>query len=235
MGPWVEKIRERFDAVVFDLDGTLVDTAPDILAYLNEMLEELGRPGLGLDALRSMVGDGVRTLLIRGLNASGGVPDDLDIEALFSRYLQRYTEEPVRHSRPYPGMVDTLEALSSDSIRLGVCTNKPQAPTDRLLQRLDLDRFFSVVIGGDALPIKKPDPTHLLAVLEGLDVEPRRAVLIGDSETDRKTAAAAGIPCILMSYGYTSVPARELGANRAIDHAHDLLETLATLETAETA
>jgi phosphoglycolate phosphatase len=232
---WVQKIQERFDAVVFDLDGTLVDTAPDILAYLNEMLAELGRPGLDLDALRSMVGDGVRTLLIRGLEASGGVPDDLDIEALFHRYLQRYAEEPVRQSRPYPGIVDTLESLASAGIRLGVCTNKPQSPTDRLLQRLDLDRFFPVAIGGDALRIKKPDPAHLLAVLDGLEVRPGRAALIGDSETDRKTAAAAGIPSILMSYGYTSIPAHELGADRVIDHAHDLLETLASLETAETA
>lgn len=232
---WVQKIQERFDAVVFDLDGTLVDTAPDILAYLNEMLDELGRPGLDLDTLRSMVGDGVRTLLIRGLEASGGVPEELDIEGLFHRYLRRYSEEPVRLSRPYLGIVDTLEALKSAGIRLGVCTNKPQAPTERLLQRLDLDHFFSVAIGGDALPIKKPNPAHLLAVLDGLEVRPARAALIGDSETDQKTAATAGVPCILMSYGYTAIPAADLGADRVIDDAHDLLETLASFETAEIA
>lgn len=222
-------IRERFDAVVFDLDGTLVDTAPDILAYLNEMLDELGRPGLELDAAKSMIGDGVRSLLIRGLETSGGVPDGLDLDALFARYLERYTAEPVRSCRPYQGMVETLDALSSAGIRLGVCTNKPQAPTDRLLQRLGLDHYFPAVIGGDALPTKKPDPAHLHAVLDRINVRPERAVLIGDSETDLKTARRANIPCILVSFGYTAIPARDLGADRVIDHASHLLATLATL------
>lgn len=229
------KIRERFDAVVFDLDGTLVDTAPDILAYLNEMLFELGRPGLDLDAVRPMIGDGVRSLMIRGLEASGGVPGDLDLDALFHRYLQRYAVEPVRTSQPYPGMVDALEALSNADIRLGVCTNKPQAPTDRLLAKLDLDRYFEAVIGGDALPIKKPDPAHLLTVLDRLNVEPVRAALIGDSETDLKTARAAGIPCILVSFGYTAILARDLGADRVIDHAQDLLPALISLSPHGTA
>ncbi|MEM7043397.1 MAG: phosphoglycolate phosphatase [Pseudomonadota bacterium] len=222
-------IRERFDAVIFDLDGTLVDTAPDILAYLNEMLLELGRPGLDLEAVRSMIGDGVRALMIRGLEASGGVPDDIDIDDLFHRYLERYGAEPVRASKPYPAMVDTLEALSDIGIRLGVCTNKPQLPTDRLLARLNLDRHFGAAIGGDALPIKKPDPAHLLAVLEQLGVGATRAVLIGDSETDLKTARAANIPCILVSFGYTAIPASALGADHVIDHAADLIQALTQL------
>ncbi len=221
-----ELIKERFDGVVFDLDGTLVDTAPDILAYLNEMLFELGRPGLELEAVRPMIGDGVRRLLIRGLEASGGVPDTLDIDTLFQRYLERYAAEPVRASQPYPGMVGALNALSSADLRLGVCTNKPQMPTDRLLARLGLDRYFGAVIGGDALPIKKPDPTHLLTVLERLDVDPARAVLIGDSVTDLKTARAAGTPCILVSFGYTAIPAHALGADQVIDHAKDLIPAL---------
>ncbi|MEZ5935986.1 MAG: phosphoglycolate phosphatase [Alphaproteobacteria bacterium] len=223
------KIRERFDAVVFDLDGTLVDTASDIVTHLNEMLIDLGRPGLALDEVRPMIGDGVRALLIRGLETSGGVPDGLDIEALFHRYLARYAERPVRTGGPYPGMVDTLEALAGAGVRLGVCTNKPQAPTDRLLRMLDLDRHFAAVIGGDALPVKKPDPAHLLAVLEQLDVRPERAALIGDSDTDRKTARRAGIPCILVSYGYTAIPAADLGADVVIDQAADLTSALASL------
>ena len=224
-----ERIRERFDAVIFDLDGTLVDTAPDILAYLNDMLDELGRPGLDLAAVRSMIGDGVKSLMIRGLEASGGIPDAVDLDDLFHRYLERYSAEPVRSSQPYPGMVDALEALSNAGVKLGVCTNKPQTPTDRLLARLGLDRYFGAAIGGDALAIKKPDPDHLLAVLDRLQVEPQHAVLIGDSDTDLKTAHAAGIPCILVSFGYTAIPASELGADRVIDHANDLIPTLRTL------
>ncbi|MEL6962278.1 MAG: phosphoglycolate phosphatase [Pseudomonadota bacterium] len=231
----VEKIRERFDAIIFDLDGTLVDTAPDILAYLNEMLAELGRPGLDLEGLRAMVGDGVRSLLLRGLEASGGVPGDVDIETLFHRYLERYTQDPVRLSRPYPGMIEVLEALSSAGIRLGVCTNKPQAPTDKLLKTLVLDHHFAAAIGGDALSTKKPDPAHLLAVLHQLDVDPTRAVLIGDSATDLNTARAAGVPCILMSYGYSATPVQQLGAERVIDDAGALLDAIAILKTSEIA
>ena len=222
-------IRERFDAVIFDLDGTLVDTAPDILAYLNEMLFELGRPGLDLGEVRPMIGDGVRSLMIRAFEASGGIPESLDIDDLFRRYLERYSAEPARVSQPYPAMVETLEALAGAGLSLGICTNKPQLPTGRLLARFDLDRFFAAAIGGDALPIKKPDPAHLLAVLERLDVDPARAVLIGDSATDLKTARAADVPCILVSFGYTAVPASALGADRVIDHAGELIPTLTNL------
>lgn len=225
----LERIRKRFDAVVFDLDGTLIDTAPDILAYLNDMLFELGRPGLELDAVRSMIGDGVRRLLIHGLEASGGVPDNLDIEPLFHRYLARYTADPVRFGRLYPGVVGALQALTSADMRLGVCTNKPQAPTDTLLARLDLDRHFRAMIGGDALPVNKPDPAHLLAVLDHLNVTPGRAALIGDSATDLKTARAAGTPCILVTFGYTAIPASDLGADGLIDHFGDLIPTLAAI------
>lgn len=218
--------KEWYEAVVFDLDGTLVDTAPDILAYLNHMLAELGRPGLDSVSVRSMIGDGVKTLLIRGLEASGGVPDNLDIEELFRRYLALYTEEPARRSLPYDGVIDTLGTLQSAGIKMGVCTNKPQQATDRLLARLGLDRYFVSVIGSDTLPVKKPDPGHLLGVLERLDVLPAKAVLIGDSETDLKTARAAGTPCILVSFGYTKIPARDLGADHVIDHFADLIPVL---------
>ena len=222
-------VKDKFDAVVFDLDGTLVDTAPDILAYLNDMLAELGRPGLDPSSVRSMIGDGVRSLLLRGLEASGGIPADLDIENLFRRYLARYTEEPVKQSRPFDGVSDTLGALSEAGVRLGVCTNKPQEPTNRLLSRLGLDRYFGSVMGGDALPVKKPDPAHLLTILDRLDVKPERAALIGDSETDLKTARAAGTPCILVSFGYTKIPARDLGADHVIDHFSHLISTLKSL------
>jgi len=222
-------VKETFDAVVFDLDGTLVDTAPDILAYLNDMLAELGRPGLAPSSAQSMIGDGVKSLLLRGLEASGGVPENLDIDNLFQRYLALYTEEPVKLSKPYDGVIEVLEALSSAGVDLGVCTNKPQQATNRVLSRLGLDRYFGSVIGSDTLPVKKPDPGHLLGVLQELNVDPVRAALIGDSETDLKTARAAGTPCILVSFGYTKTPARDLGADHVIDHFSDLIPALTTL------
>ncbi len=221
-----------FDAVVFDLDGTLVDTAPDILAHMNDMLAELGRPGLDPVSIRSMIGDGVKSLLIRGLEASGGMPADLDLDALFHRYLARYTENPVRLSKPFAGVIETLDRLQAAGIKMGVCTNKPQRATDRVLAGLGLDRYFKSVIGSDTLPVRKPDPAHLLGVLEQLNVSPVRSALIGDSETDLKTARAAGVPCVLVSFGYTKIPVKDLGADRVIDHVADLIPVLHAIDPA---
>ncbi|MGH6915588.1 MAG: phosphoglycolate phosphatase, partial [Geminicoccales bacterium] len=202
----------RFDAVVFDLDGTLVDSAPDLHAYLNEMLAELGRPGVALDALRPMIGDGARVLLQRALDASGGMPAGFDLEALFAEFLRRYTARPVRFGALFDGVPQMLQALAEAGIKRGVCTNKPQAPTDRLLAELDLARHIAVAVGGDSLPVRKPDPGHIRAVLDRLGADPARACMVGDSANDVRAAEASGLPCVLVSFGYTSIPARELGA-----------------------
>jgi phosphoglycolate phosphatase len=217
------------DAVVFDLDGTLVDTAPDLHAHLNEMLAELGRPGFVLEDVRPMIGDGARMLLQRGLDASGGMPEGVDLEALFREFLRRYTARPQRFGAVFDGVADALGSLAAQGVKLGVCTNKPQAPTDRLLAELDLARHFPVVIGGDSLTVRKPDPGHLLAVLDRLGAAPGRAVLVGDSANDVQAAAAIGVPCILVSFGYTRTPARALGAAQVIDHMSELPGALASL------
>jgi phosphoglycolate phosphatase len=219
-----------FEAVVFDLDGTLVDSAPDLCALVNEMLAELDRPGLDLAEVRPMIGDGSRALLERGLRASGGIPPTVDLDALFAEFLRRYVRLPVRPDQVYPGVVPVLEELAASGVRLGLCTNKPQAPTDRLLAALDLARLLTVAIGGDALPVRKPDAGHLLAVLARLGVDVAWAALVGDSRTDLLTARATGVPCILVSSGYTPIPARDLGADRVIDHMSELGDALASLD-----
>lgn len=219
----------RWEAVVFDLDGTLVDTAPDLHAHLNEMLADLGRPGFDLDEVRPMIGDGARVLLRRGLDASGGMPEGVDIEALFEEFLRRYTARPLRFGAIFDGVEGVLQALASAGIRLGVCTNKPQAPTDRLLAELRLARHFAAVIGGDSLAVRKPDPGHLQAVLDRLGAAAGRSVLVGDSANDVEAAAATGVPCVLVSFGYTRTPARALGAARVIDHMDELPAVLAAL------
>ena len=220
----------RLDALVFDLDGTLVDTAPDLHAHLNEMLAELGRPGFELDEVRPMIGDGARMLLRRGLDASGGMPAGVDLEALFDEFLRRYTARPLRFGAAFDGVAEALEALDAAGIKLGVCTNKPQAPTDRLLAALDLRRHFPAVIGGDVLAVRKPDPGHLLAVLDRLGAEPARALMVGDSANDVQVAEAVGVPCVLVSFGYTQTPARELGAACVIDRMSELAAALANLD-----
>jgi phosphoglycolate phosphatase len=222
-------VTRPFDAVVFDLDGTLVDTAPDLCAHLNEMLAELGRPGLELAEIRPMIGDGARALLRRGLESSGGLPASADLDALFLEFLTRYTACPLRFGTIYDGVLPVLEALRAAGVRLGVCTNKAQAPSDRLLAELDLERYFPVIVGGDSLTVRKPDPGHLRTVIERLGAAPSRAVMIGDSENDLLAARAAGLPCVLVSFGYTPVPAAELGADRVIDHMSELPQALAGL------
>jgi phosphoglycolate phosphatase len=221
-----------FDAVVFDLDGTLADTAPDLQAHVNSVLEELGRPGLDLDEVRLLVGDGARTLLRRGLEATGGVPAGADLDLLFARFLERYTARPADNSTVHRDVVEVLEGLQARGLRLGVCTNKAQAPTDRLLAALGLDRFFEAIVGGDAVAAKKPDAGHVRAVLERLGARPARSVMVGDSEHDLRAARGLGVPCVLVSFGYTPVPARRLGADRVIDRFADLPAALASLAEA---
>ena len=218
-----------FDAVVFDLDGTLVDTAPDLQAHVNIVLGELGRPGLDLDDVRLLVGDGARTLIRRGLEATGGVPDGVDLDLLYGRFLERYTADPARRSTVHEGVLAVLHALRARGLRLGICTNKAQAPTDRLLAALGLAPFFDVIVGGDAVPAKKPDAGHLRATLERLGARPARSVMVGDSGHDLQTARAAGVPCVLVSFGYTPVPARALGPDRVIDRFAELPAVLASL------
>ena len=218
-----------FDALVFDLDGTLVDTAPDLQAHVNSVLEELGRPGLGLNEVRLLVGDGARTLLRRGLEATGGVPPEVDLDVLYGRFLERYTARPADKSTVHRDVIEVLHGLRKRGLRLGVCTNKAQAPTDRLLAALGLDRFFEAIVGGDAVPAKKPDPGHLRAVLERLGASPARSVMVGDSAHDLQAARTLGVPCVLVSFGYTPVPARALGAEWVIDRFADLPAALASL------
>jgi phosphoglycolate phosphatase len=222
-----------FQAVVFDPDGTLVDTAPDLHAHLNEMLAELGRAGLELAEIRPLIGDGARALLKRGLEASGGMPASADLDALFLEFLTRYTARPLRFGALYDGVAEVLGELHAAGVRLGVCTNKAQAPSERLLAELGLERYLRVVIGGDSLTVKKPHAGHVLAVLERLGSR-AGAAMVGDSEYDLLAARAAGLPCVLVSFGYTPIPARELGADLVIDRMGELPAALAGLAATPT-
>lgn len=222
----------RVEAVVFDLDGTLVDTAPDLHVHLNAVLAEVGRGPATLEAVRLMVGDGSRVLIQRTLAATGGPPNDVELDELVRRFIARYTADPLRLSTIYPGVVEALDALAAGGVRLGVCTNKPQLPTDRLLGVLDLAQRFGAAIGGDALPVRKPDGGHLRAVLDALEVEPAAAVMVGDSRNDVLAARALGVPSVVVEFGYTSTPPHQLGADAVIGHFDQLLPALTSLARA---
>ena len=220
-------------AIAFDLDGTLVDSAPDLQAALNRVLTWAGRDTLELDRVKGMVGDGVQKLVERALAATGGVPDSEAVETLshwVSRFIDEYQSHDVELTHPYPGVPETLARLHEQGIALAVCTNKPQAATMHILEAFDLSKYFDAVLGGDVLDgVRKPDPMHLLATLAGLGVEPAEAVMVGDHLNDLACARGAGAPAVLCSYGYSRVPVSGLGADAVIDNFVDLPEALAGL------
>lgn len=221
--------RKRFGAVVFDLDGTLVETAPDLCAALNHALARAGRPALALADVRPMIGDGARMMLQRGLAASGGEPDAAELDRWFTVLLEYYWEHVADQSHPFPGVIELCETMRSVGLKLGVCTNKPFGLSKHLLEKLGIDHLFDAVLGGDSLSVRKPDAGHLLGTLEAMGAAPGRAVMIGDSQNDVMAARNARVPVVLVSFGYTVVPARELGADAVIDHFHDLPAALAGL------
>ena len=220
-------------AITFDLDGTLVDSAPDLQAALNHVLTWAGRSTLDIDRVKGMVGDGVQKLVERALEATGGIPDAEAVETLshwVSRFIDEYQSHDIELTRPYPGVPETLDRLRKDGFALAVCTNKPQAATMHILDAFGLSKYFNAVLGGDVLDgIRKPDPKHLLATLAGLGVEPSEAVMVGDHLNDLACARGAGSPAVLCTYGYSRVPVTELGADAVIEHFADLPKALKSL------
>ena len=214
--------------IIFDLDGTLVDTAPDLCAALNHALGVLGRPPVPADDVRHMVGHGARKLLERGLAASGGSTPEL-VEAGVPALLGYYAAHIADGSRPYPGVEAALDALAAAGCRLAICTNKPAALSAALVTALGWDGRFAANLGFDSVPAPKPDPGHLFAAISAAGGDPRQTVFVGDSITDTSTARAAKVPVIAVSFGFSDRPAAELGADIVIDHYDALLPALRTL------
>lgn len=194
-------------AAIFDLDGTLVDSAPDIRLAANRVLEAKGLPGLTLSETRSFIGAGAPVFVERMVAARVAAPDPDLTASMLAHFLDLY-ESAVTLTRPYPGVPEALQTLAQAGWRLGLCTNKPEGPTRALLAHLDLGRFFPVVVGGDTLPVRKPDPAPLRHAVAALAAS--APVFVGDSETDAATAAAAGIPFALFTEGYRQSPAHAL-------------------------
>ncbi len=201
--------------VIFDLDGTLIDSAADVAHAVNGMLAALGREPLAPEAVRAMIGDGMAKLVERALAARDLT--GVDAREAQRLCLSRYEAEPVRATVPYPGVRATLEQLREEQLRLAVCTNKPAHLSTTILERLDLARFFTRVVGGDTLPFRKPDPRVLQSVLADFGASPREALMVGDSEVDAAAAEAAGVPLVLMTYGYRRGPLERMRRLAAIE------------------
>ena len=215
-------------ALVFDLDGTLVDSLPDMLAAFNRLLADLARPPVEADLFRTWVGDGARVLIERGLTATGGIPEP-GVSAMVTAYLAHYRGHAAEHSQAFPGVHAVLEHLHAGGHALAVCTNKPADLAHEVLHGLGLARFFSTVLGGDSLPVRKPDPDHVRATLTALAAGDRPAVMIGDSQNDLLAGRGLGLPVVLVSFGYGPVAADQLGADLVIDDFHALPQALATV------
>lgn len=216
-------------AIAFDLDGTLVDTAPDLVGTLNAILAEEGLPPLPFDAIRMMVGRGARTLIERGFAAAGEPLAGPRADALLQRFIDMYLARIAQESRPFPGVEDALEALKSAGAKLSVCTNKPTNLSLALLNTLDLAHWFEAIVGPDLAPAPKPDARHLLAAIERSGGQASRAVLVGDSETDISTARNAGVPIVAVTFGYTEVPCADLNPDALVSAYAELPAAIARL------
>jgi phosphoglycolate phosphatase len=208
--------------IAFDLDGTLVDTAPDLVGTLNQLLAEAGCPPLPMDQGRPLIGKGARSLIDRGFRVAGTVLEPAQLEAHFERFLELYIARIADESRPFPGCIDALDALRAAGAKLCVCTNKRTHLSVELLTRLGMIDRFEAIVGGDLPPAIKPDPRHLALAIERAGGQMSRAIMVGDASPDVGAARAAGARLILVDFGYTETPAAELGPDILIGHYDEL-------------
>ena len=210
-------------AVLFDLDGTLIDSAPDLHVAANKLLREATRQTITLEQTITMIGDGVPKIVERAFAATGYTLKKSELDRFVERYLAFYEPHATDLTLPFPGGVECLKRLQHEGYKLAVCTNKPLVATQGILSKLGLTQSFSAVIGGDTLPgIKKPDPRHLLAALDIMKISPRNAVMVGDHFNDVSAARSAGLSVIICRFGYTNGPAENLKGDIVIDHFDEL-------------
>ncbi|MDI4656085.1 phosphoglycolate phosphatase [Xanthobacter autotrophicus] len=208
--------------VAFDLDGTLVDTAPDLLDALDLVLAPHKIPPVNRTEARNMIGGGARLLIVRALKSEGVALPDAEVEAMTKRFIAHYADNIAVGSRPFPGLLDALDRLSAKGVSLAVCTNKLEHLARLLLDALDLTGRFAVITGADTYPRSKPDPLPLVSTIAAAGGSAARSIMVGDSITDVLTARATGVPVVAVSFGYTETPPAELGADALIHHFDEL-------------
>lgn len=208
--------------IAFDLDGTLVDTAPDLIGTLNVILRREGHPDLPLEDAKDLIGRGARALLKRGFEAAGAPLDEARVSPLFDDFIDIYLGRIAEESRPFDGLYEAMDALEADGARFVVCTNKRTDLSLALLDALDMTRRFAAVCGADLPPAMKPDARHLLHAIGMGGGDPARGLMVGDSISDAEAGRNAGLPVVLVSFGYTDIPVEQLHRDALIDSYAEL-------------
>ena len=206
------------EALIFDLDGTLVDTAPDLIQATNHVLQSIGRRPVSYDEFRGFVGHGAMNLIERGTLATGDAVDFETLRRLHRDFLDYYGENISVHSKVFDGIPALLDQAKQHGLKIGVCTNKVESLSYKLLNELGLAKWFGGVVGGDTLPIMKPDPAPYREVAKRLGVDAARTIMFGDSETDIRTAQNTGVPVIAVTFGYTAMPVETFNPTHVINH-----------------
>jgi phosphoglycolate phosphatase len=219
--------------VVFDLDGTLVDTAPDLIETLNVVFTRDGLPPLDYAAARDMIGGGARRMIESALKLQGRVLADGAVDRMFADFITRYGAHVADRSQPFPGLDAALDRLASRGCQFAVCTNKLESLSRLLLEALGLSRRFAAICGQDTFGMQKPDPEILRRTIRATGGALQRAVMVGDSGTDIATARAAGVPVVAVDFGYSETPVRELGPDRVISHFDQLADAVFALAPPE--
>src|SRR4051812_24419519 len=209
-------------SVIFDLDGTLIDTAPDLIDTLNLILTREGFRPIPFDRARAAIGGGAKLLLESGLAEQGARLTPVQLDKLYVDYVAHYADHIAHRSRPFPGLDGALDRLRDEGFVLAVCTNKLEWLSVRLLDALKLKHRFVAICGQDTFKIAKPDPEVLRRTIRAAGGDPTRAVMVGDSATDIATARAAGVPIVAVDFGYTDTPVTALGPDRVISRYDEL-------------
>ena len=220
---------------VFDLDGTLAETAGDLIGTLNVLLHREKLPPVQLDEARDLIGAGAKALIQRGFSAAGEPPSTERLEQLFREFLEHYGDHLCNHTYLYDGLLPALDTLAENGFLLAVCTNKHEAHAVALLDKLDIGGRFAAICGRATFPFFKPDPRHISLTIDRAKGDPSRAVMVGDSRADVDAAKAAGIPVIGVTFGYTDTPIEQLNPDRVISHFDDLVTAVEILVPQERA